>query len=430
MTIEETLKQNSSEYQQHISTRNKITRVLQHQNNIRLFKTIPKHYQPSATPEIVTHNPTLSNEFQTAFQQLFFKNLNDVITNNTISLELENSRLREIITRTENQLSTLASPAHVIAQLHLKFYIQNNIPVGQKTSQQPKCPQSPAQVQPKPTGPSTSMVQPSKTQRRIQRKRKSQANQPSAQKASRTEQHFFVPKPPPQATDVTLHNLTTLQLTAQDYQLLTKGLSFSPTPTTSAEVLQQQILQSFNDFARSLRLKFMRIRHTNQAQHQHSQKTTTISYLYRSMKFLPKPKPETQLERYTDVGQLENYIERTKQQIADSLNALGDNGTPNLSRIQRTALSKLQRWRHTLTIKPADKNLGVVLMHTNDYITQCMLHLTDSTTHRLATNYPAEDKERTPTCCGSIEATTGNPPQTPLLLSERRPSPTPHPPLL
>ena len=193
---------------------------------------------------------------------------------------------------------------------------------------------------------------------------------------------------------MTLHNLTTLQLTAQDYQLLTKGLSFSPTPTTSAEVLQQQIFQSFNDFARSLRLKFMRIRHTNQTQHQYSQKPTTTSYLYRSMKFLHKPKPETQLERYTDVGQLENYIERTKQQIADSLNALGDNGTPNLSRTQRTALSKLQRSRHTLTIKPADKNLGVVLMHTNDYITQCMLHLTDSTTYRLATNYPAEDIKR------------------------------------
>ena len=193
---------------------------------------------------------------------------------------------------------------------------------------------------------------------------------------------------------MTLHNLTTLQLTAQDYQLLTKGLSFSPTPTTSATVVRQQLFQTFNDFARSLRLKFMRIRHTNQTQHQNSQKPTTTSYLYRSMKFLPKPKPETQLERYTDVGQLENYIERTKQQIADSLNAFGENGTPNLPRIQRTALSKLQRSRHTLTIKPADKNLGVVLMHTNDYITQCMLHLTDSTTYRLATNYPAEDIKR------------------------------------
>ena len=197
MTIEEILKQNSSEYQQHLSTRNKITRVLQHQNNIRLFKTIPRHYQPSATPEIVTHNPTLSNEFQTGFQQLFFKHLNDVITNNTISLELENSRLREIITRTENQLSTLAAPAQVIAQLRLKFYTQNNIPVGQETSQQPKRPQSPTQVQPKPTGTSTSMVQPSKNQRRRQRKRKIQANQPNAQKASRTEKHFLSPSPHP-----------------------------------------------------------------------------------------------------------------------------------------------------------------------------------------------------------------------------------------
>ena len=42
-------------------------------------------------------------------------------------------------------------------------------------------------------------------------------------------------------------------------------------------------------------------------------------------------------------------------------------------------------------IKPADKNLGIVLMDTDDYIEQCVSHLSDINTYRLATNYPRND---------------------------------------
>ena len=119
-------------------------------------------------------------------------------------------------------------------------------------------------------------------------------------------------------------------------------------------------------------------------------KPCTTSHLYRHMKFLPKPKTETPLERYTGVGKLETYIEHTKQELADNLPQICRQEPSNLTPSQQTALTKLQHARDTLTIKPADKNLGVVLMNTEDYIAQCLLHLTDNTTYRPAEEYPTE----------------------------------------
>ena len=134
--------------------------------------------------------------------------------------------------------------------------------------------------------------------------------------------------------------------------------------------------------------------HTSQKPHQEQLKPTTTSYIYRVMKFLPKPITETPLRRYTGVAQLENYIENTKQKIADHLPTLTEKSPPNLSNTQHQAFNNLQYLRHAVTLKPADKNLGIVLMHTDEYIMECMTHLTDSNTYRLATKYPMQDIER------------------------------------
>ena len=50
--------------------------------------------------------------------------------------------------------------------------------------------------------------------------------------------------------------------------------------------------------------------------------------------------------------------------------------------------------RDKVIIKPADKNLGIVLMDTDDYIAQCTSHLADTTTYRLAEHYPRESIRR------------------------------------
>ena len=109
------------------------------------------------------------------------------------------------------------------------------------------------------------------------------------------------------------------------------------------------------------------------------------------MKFLPPPTQDTHISHYSGSATLETYIDNTKQQIADKLSALCHSNSPNLTKEQRTALKKLQTARQSVTIKPADKNLGLVLMDTDDYVNQCLAHLTDKNTYRLAKEYPKSD---------------------------------------
>ena len=73
------------------------------------------------------------------------------------------------------------------------------------------------------------------------------------------------------------------------------------------------------------------------------------------MKFLPKPNIESPVQRYTGVAKLENYIYDTKQSLVDNLPALTANNIRNLSHKQQEALNKMQRLRHVITVKPADK---------------------------------------------------------------------------
>ena len=179
------------------------------------------------------------------------------------------------------------------------------------------------------------------------------------------------------------------------YGYLTKGSPFHRLLTL---LLQTYIDRSYynSNFAKSLRLKYTRARYTKRKQphKRHTSQPTATPFLYRPMRFLPPPKPETDVTRYSGFTSLESYIDNTKQQIADNLSQLCNGNNPNLTKQQHTSLKKLQRARRNVTIKPADKNLDLVLLNTDDYITLCMAHLTDSNTYREATNYPREQIQR------------------------------------
>ena len=126
-TAEETLRRNTVEYKQHLTTKNRLSRALKFQENIRAFQSIPKRYYPSTTPEIIYPNTELGQKFEAEYRKLFFHHLEEVIMHNTISLELEQARLKEIVQRTERQLSTLKAPTEDINKLCQQFYTQNNI---------------------------------------------------------------------------------------------------------------------------------------------------------------------------------------------------------------------------------------------------------------------------------------------------------------
>ena len=107
------------------------------------------------------------------------------------------------------------------------------------------------------------------------------------------------------------------------------------------------------------------------------------------MKFLPKPYKNTITQQFSGINKVEHYIELTKNNINDNLPQLTTTTSkPNTTKADKQTIHKFKKASNKITIKPADKNLGIVLMHTDDYISQCTKHLADTTTYRLVDDYP------------------------------------------
>ena len=133
------------------------------------------------------------------------------------------------------------------------------------------------------------------------------------------------------------------------------------------------MLRHFNDFAKSLRLKYSRA-HCRKKSRKLTKPLppTSTATIHRQMKFLPPTNPDTVVTRYSGLSKVENYIDNTKQSIVDNLTDTAKTSTSNFTAMQEVVIQKLKKVRHTGTIKPADKNLGAVLMNTDDYVTQCL----------------------------------------------------------
>ena len=198
------------------------------------------------------------------------------------------------------------------------------------------------------------------------------------------------------------HNFSTHQLNTHAIQLLTKGLSFTPTPTTPIHATHQHLHKQFNEFAKSLILKVTSQVHISPTAptRQESPKSSVIS---RKMNFTPQ-KTNFSSARHSGFPLLESYIYNTKEQLDQELENMCIPFGDNLTTHQRKALTTFQRQRSTITIKPADKNLGVVIMDTDDYICQCTEILRDKQTYRLTTYYPfTEIKEAIENTCARFK---------------------------
>ena len=180
-TIEEIIQHNSAEYQRHRTTRNRLVKTLQFQRNIHTFQTIPKHYCPPATLELTVPNPNPSQKFEAEYHRLFFKHLNEVITHNTISLELENARLKEVVNKTEKLLSTSNAPPEIISQSIQQFHSQNETEEENTTAAETRM-QAIAESQKTP--PATSRNEPNTKKRRIN-------TEPNTRKMRKLRQHFL-----------------------------------------------------------------------------------------------------------------------------------------------------------------------------------------------------------------------------------------------
>ena len=151
----------------------------------------------------------------------------------------------------------------------------------------------------------------------------------------------------------------------------------------------KQILEEYDTYTKSLRQQYML-----QMQFQDYPRTSQIledstSQLYRRMKFLPKQMPMSK-QTYTGISRLEQYIQATRSNLRINLPEIIASTHNNMSKNEQNFLNNLKQNRNTITVKPADKNLGIVLMNTEDYIQQCTNELNKEGTYKLTNEYPVE----------------------------------------
>ena len=111
--------------------------------------------------------------------------------------------------------------------------------------------------------------------------------------------------------------------------------------------------------------------------------------MYRKMRFLPKQSFTSFTQLFSSEPALETYIDITKTTLSDQLSSLFQSARQNLPKQQRHSLKRFKQTRSEVTIKPADKNLGLVVMNTSDYIQVCTSHLANTSTYLKVDNFPA-----------------------------------------
>ena len=80
---------------------------------------------------------------------------------------------------------------------------------------------------------------------------------------------------------------------------------------------------------------------------------------------------------------VENFIHYTKEIIDSHLKSIFHTSKNNLSPREYASL-RILRNSTLITIKPADKNLGIVILDTNDYVQESIRQLSSTTYRRVA----------------------------------------------
>ena len=102
------------------------------------------------------------------------------------------------------------------------------------------------------------------------------------------------------------------------------------------------------------------------------------------MKFLKNSAKTTpEFQQIANLNPLENFIESTKITIDQELKKALARPTNRNQLNKDTKTLKSLRDPH-ITIKPADKNLGIVILNSSDYVDQSLIHLASETYIRVA----------------------------------------------
>ena len=307
--------------------------------------TLPKGYSPNINPAIGSDSSEFLNNWQSNFRKYSIEQLKLSIQETTKLIDSlskqSNSLLQKLkhccLTEDYNQLT------NKLISLETKLDNQLNLSSFRKSSNNEP---------PKANDPPFELHDLSDKQQRIHR-RKRKKNRPYLNK------HDYLRKCQNKYHKCDnsnyVVNLSTVDLSVAELKLLSKGLSFCPTPQNIDWI---ELKADLEDFPRRLRLK----------EYFHGRKSSN---------YVSDPNPFKKKNSWTpnkdrDIG-LELFIQLLK---SDILNTKPSKIADNLSKHEREPFQKLIA--HTdIVIKPADKGKAVVVLDIEEYKKECYRQLND-----------------------------------------------------
>jgi hypothetical protein len=106
------------------------------------------------------------------------------------------------------------------------------------------------------------------------------------------------------------------------------------------------------------------------------------------MKFINKKQQLSPDAIYSNITPLENYIFNTKDKIDAQLKNIFYKSKNNFTTNELKAIKKIKNLPN-VTIKPADKNLGLAILNTEDYINSC-IQILKTPTYKLIHQFPTK----------------------------------------
>ena len=134
-----------------------------------------------------------------------------------------------------------------------------------------------------------------------------------------------------------------MSLSPDEVQLLSKGLSFSPTPDQPLKRTYFQILDCFDSYARSVRQKYVNAQFHPYLRPPSPTQETESSMVYRRMKFLPSSRSITATQQFSGIHKVEHYIELTKNNINDQLPIINMGFSTNVTDADKATIKRFKK---------------------------------------------------------------------------------------
>ena len=169
-----------------------------------------------------------------------------------------------------------------------------------------------------------------------------------------------------------IHNLSQYTLNEQEESILSKGLTFIPTPTGISLPLLQK---DHNNFIRNIKLKYYFHYHDNKSQKPMTKFTQKSTWNPKSSS-LPQ-------ECHDLISQLDNTFKAQSinstlnTDLQNNQNRINNKDNNNISLSEREAIKSLKNNEHII-IKPADKGGAIIVMDKHLYREECYRQLQDT----------------------------------------------------